>query len=254
MKIGMMNNPANNLIDEITFAGVNKFDFIDLTIEPPKAQIKDINLNKALSLFKKYKLGIIGHTNFYLPWASPIKRVKDASIKEFTEQFGIFKTLGVNLVNIHSHWYQPNSKKEEIVERIIESLKELTAIAKQYHIKLMLENQPNGFLNTPESLMPIFNKAEDLLFHLDVGHAQVAGRGKNLTEEFLKYFKDKLAHVHFSDNKGNNDDHLPIGAGIIDWETSIMQLKKIGYDKTVTIEVFVKDRHYLLHSKDKIRE
>ena len=63
MKIGMMNNPANNLIDEITFAGVNKFDFIDLTIEPPKAQIKDINLNKALSLLKKYKLGIIGHTN-----------------------------------------------------------------------------------------------------------------------------------------------------------------------------------------------
>ena len=250
----MMNNPANNLIDEITFAGVNKFDFIDLTIEPPKAQIKDINLNKALSLLKKYKLGIIGHTNFYLPWASPIERLKGASIQELTEQLEIFNKLGVKLVNIHAHWYQPNSQKEEIVERIIESLKELTAIAKQYHIKLMLENQPNGFLNTPESLMPIFNKVENLLFHLDVGHAQVAGRENNLTKEFLMKFKGKLAHVHFSDNKGNNDDHLPIEAGIIDWKDIIKQLKKIGYNKTITLEIFVKDRHYLLYSREKIRE
>ncbi len=254
MKIGMMNNPANNLVNDITFAGENKFDFVDLTIEPPKAQVGDIDPREVLSLCKKYNLGIIGHTNFYLPWASPIKRLKRASIQEFTEQLALFNKLGVKLVNIHSHWYQPNSSKKEIIDRIIESLKELVVIADQYDIKIMLEHQPNGFLNTPESLLPIFNKVKNLLFHLDVGHAQVAGKEENLTKEFLTYFRNKLAHVHFSDNKGVNDDHLPIGAGIIDWKDIIMQLRKIGYDKTITLEVFVKDRSYLLYSKEKIRQ
>jgi len=250
----MMNNPANNLVNDITFAGENKFDFVDLTIEPPKAQVGDIDPREVLSLCKKYNLGIIGHTNFYLPWASPIKRLKRASIQEFTEQLALFNKLGVKLVNIHSHWYQPNSSKKEIIDRIIESLKELVVIADQYDIKIMLEHQPNGFLNTPESLLPIFNKVKNLLFHLDVGHAQVAGKEENLTKEFLTYFRNKLAHVHFSDNKGVNDDHLPIGAGIIDWKDIIMQLRKIGYDKTITLEVFVKDRSYLLYSKEKIRQ
>src|SRR3989344_7977578 len=109
MKIGMMNNPANNLIDEIIFAGENKFDFVDLTIEPPKAQVKDIRLNETMALCKKYKLSLIGHTNFYLHWASPITRLREASIQELTEHFELFSRLGVNFVNIHPHWYQPNS-------------------------------------------------------------------------------------------------------------------------------------------------
>lgn len=253
MKIGMMNDPAKNLIDEITFAGENKFDFIDLTIEPPKAQVENINPHKVLTLCKRYKLEIIGHTNFYLPWASPIKRLKEASTQELVEHIKSFNKLGVKLVSVHPHWYQPNSSREEIVDRIVKSLIKLVGVAKQYNIKIMLEHQPNGFLNTPESLSPIFEKVKNILFHLDVGHAQVAGGVKNLTKEFLLHFKDKLAHIHFSDNKGNNDDHLPIGAGIIDWEYIIMQLKKIDYDKTITLEVFVKDSHYLLYSREKIR-
>lgn len=254
MKIGMMNDPAKNLIDEIIFAGENKFDFIDLTIEPPKAQIDDIKIDKVLSLCKKYKLEVIGHTNFYLPWASPIERLKKASIQELLEHIRLFHKLGVKLVSIHSHWYQPNSSKEEIVHRIIESLRELASAAKRHDIKIILEHQPNGFLNTPKSLLPIFNEVKNLYLLLDVGHAQVAGGAKNLTKEFLLHFGDKLAHVHFSDNKGTSDDHLPIGAGIIDWEDIIKQLKKNNYVKTVTLEIFVKDRSYLLYSKEKIRQ
>ena len=254
MKLGMMNNPANDIYEELRFAGENKFDFIDLTIEPPKAQIENINPNKILLLCKKYKLNIIGHTNFYLHWASPIKRLREASMQELIEHLELFSKLGVKLVNIHSHWYQPNSSKREIIDRIIESLKELVVIADKHDIKIMLEHQPNGFLDTPESLLPIFSQVKNLLFHLDVGHAQVAGKEENLTKEFLTHFRNKLAHIHFSDNKGLNDDHLPIGAGIIDWKDIIMQLRKIGYDKTITLEVFVKDRSYLLYSKEKTKQ
>jgi len=78
---------------------------------------------------------------------------------------------------------------------------------------------------------------------------------KNRTEEFLEAFRDRLVHVHVSDNFGKREDlHLPLGAGTIPWKKIISRLKKSGYDGTITLEVFSPDRRYLLFSRDKLRE
>jgi hypothetical protein len=37
MKIGLMNNPAASVYDEITFMGEAQYEFVDLTIEGPNA-------------------------------------------------------------------------------------------------------------------------------------------------------------------------------------------------------------------------
>jgi len=50
---------------------------------------------------------------------------------------------------------------------------------------------------------------------LDVGHANI-GQKKNLVESFFKGFSGKIVHLHLSDNKGKDDDHLPIGVGYVD--------------------------------------
>jgi sugar phosphate isomerase/epimerase len=56
--------------------------------------------------------------------------------------------------------------------------------------------------------------------------------------------------VHVSDNRGGEGDlHLPLGAGNIDWRSAIRALKRAGYDGTVTLEVFSREREYLRASK-----
>ena len=35
MKIGVMNNPMHDLLREIQWIGEHKFDFVDMTLEPP---------------------------------------------------------------------------------------------------------------------------------------------------------------------------------------------------------------------------
>jgi sugar phosphate isomerase/epimerase len=61
--------------------------------------------------------------------------------------------------------------------------------------------------------------------------------------------------VHFSDNKGGTTDlHLPLGAGLISWDKVINSLKKYEYDGTITLEVFSRDKRYLLASRDKVYE
>jgi len=49
------------------------------------------------------------------------------------------------------------------------------------------------------------------------------------------------------------DSHLPIGAGIIDFERIMRELKEARYDETITLEVFSRDRDYLRISKEKIK-
>jgi sugar phosphate isomerase/epimerase len=63
-----------------------------------------------------------------------------------------------------------------------------------------------------------------------------------------------LRHVHLHDNRGGNEDlHLPLGAGNLDLRGAVRELKKCGYDGCITLEVFTPDRHYLAYSRDVLR-
>jgi sugar phosphate isomerase/epimerase len=64
-----------------------------------------------------------------------------------------------------------------------------------------------------------------------------------------------LRHVHLHDNKGGTQDlHLPLGTGNLDLSHLIAQLRRTGYDGTITLEVFSTDRHYLAYSRDVLQQ
>jgi sugar phosphate isomerase/epimerase len=114
----------------------------------------------------------------------------------------------------------------------------------------VVENVP-GVFSSVEALKTIFAAVPGLGFHLDVGHAFVR---RNRFKHLLSSFGDRLRHLHLSDNRLRDDDHLPIGAGNIDWEDVIRTVKKINYDSTITLEVFSADLRYAVLSMEKVRE
>jgi len=60
--------------------------------------------------------------------------------------------------------------------------------------------------------------------------------------------------VHLHDNRGGNQDlHLPLGAGNIDVAGAIRALKSCGYDGTITLEVFTPDLNHLVYSRDVLK-
>jgi sugar phosphate isomerase/epimerase len=113
-----------------------------------------------------------------------------------------------------------------------------------------VENVP-GIFSSVDPLKSIMESVPGLGFHLDVGHAFI---GRNRFNQLLSAFKDKLAHVHLSDNRMRDDDHLPLGAGRIDWDHVIKGIKRAGYDGTFTLEVFSNDRRYVLSSMEKLKD
>ena len=155
MKIGIINNPGNKLIDEIIWAGEYGFDFIDLSIEPPGAY--EIDIRKTKRALKKYNLGAIGHTNPFLPSIFPIESIRKACGEEFKKYINIFNELEVDLMNIHPFYLGPFFSDEDKIRENIEFFKEVNRYCKSKGITLMVENFINPFHN-PDVFERIFSE------------------------------------------------------------------------------------------------
>jgi sugar phosphate isomerase/epimerase len=116
----------------------------------------------------------------------------------------------------------------------------------------MLENVPlsNGIHKLSE-IKYIVDNVSNLFVHLDIPHAFTSGGMESVTE-YIKTFKEKIIHIHWHDNHGNSDEHLPIGKGLIDHEQIVRILKDIQYNRTITLEVFTSSNDAIA-SADKLR-
>jgi sugar phosphate isomerase/epimerase len=250
MKIGVMNHPENDLLQEIKWISDNGFDFIDLTIEPLRAY--KIDIKRVRRALRDFNLEAIGHTNPFLPSIFPIQSIRKACLREFKKYVEVFSALEIKLMNIHPFYGAPFFSDEDKIKANIQFLKQVNKLCKSMGFTLMLENYIRPF-DTPEVFSRILEEVPDLRILLDVGHCNI-NQEENLTEAFFREFGDKIIHLHLSDNKGSGDDHLPLGCGNIEWKEIIKIIKKAGFNSTITLEVFSPDRDYLLLSRDKLKD
>jgi sugar phosphate isomerase/epimerase len=68
---------------------------------------------------------------------------------------------------------------------------------------------------------------------MDFGHASIAGE----VEKYIKGFGNIICHVHMSDNKLHDDDHLPLGMGKINYKKEIFPFLS-GFNGIVALEIF----------------
>ena len=171
--------------------------------------------------------------------ASPSKPMLTATLKRLRESMAYANALDAKLWVFHpgsktgiSMFYPGEDWKQNI-----KSIHELYKTAEEYGLNIAIENLPEkyGFImKTPEDFQKFYKETglNDVGIVLDVGHANLEGQ----TEHFLRNIPDKIVHIHVSDNTGENDQHLGIGYGRINWKRFAENLREIDYDKTVMIE------------------
>ena len=252
MKIGIMNNPSKPVCDEVTSCGKARFDFLDLTIEGPYAT--SIDVASLGPILDSYGLFVIGHTDPCLPHAYPVQGVRDACLFELERCARIFSTLGARIMNIHPCYFSPPAMRNDLVAFNIESLKPIVKMAAAQGLTVVLENY-----KAPFDRVSIFKKilaaVPGLKLHLDFGHANF---GLDNHEVFCRELGEHIQHVHFSDNRSRADDHMPLGVGTVNWKNAVNALKAIGYDGTITLEVFCNDPdmqyNYLYMNRKRVLE
>lgn len=252
MLIGAMNNPGRDLLSEIKWMAELKLDFIDLTLEPPAAAPWNIDPKMIRSMLADYKLGLVGHTAFYLPFACTFESVRRAAVEESKRCIDLFSRIGAKWMNLHPDRHAPFHPRRFILEQNIKSLMELLPVARDCGIGLMIENVPGEF-NSRAQLADLLEPLPELGLHLDIGHCNLQVNA-NTAEELIRVYGNRVKHVHIHDNKGGYADlHLPLGVGNIDFYPALQALYAWGYDGTVTLEVFSEDHHFLAYSRDVLR-
>jgi len=253
MLIGAMNHPERNVIEEITWMVAMELDFLDLTLEPPTAASWRVNARDIRRALDDFGFEVVGHTAYYLPMASPFEEVRRAVVEELKRCLDRFSIVGAKWMNLHPDRYAPMHDRAFIIERNVKTISELLPVARDCGVGLMIENLP-GDWNSVLQLSQLLDPVPELGLHLDIGHANLQVP-RNVTDEILRAYGQRLRHVHLHDNKGGTQDlHLPLGCGNIDVHHHVQLLRATGYDGTITLEVFSEDKYYLAHSRDVLRK
>ncbi|MHC1565035.1 MAG: sugar phosphate isomerase/epimerase family protein [Candidatus Syntropharchaeales archaeon] len=163
----------------------------------------------------------------YPIWSETIRQIKRCIdlMSEFVE-----------VVTVHPGALSPLGMQipDKVREQVIAGFREICDHASQYGITIGLENMIEIEMllaRTPEEALGIVENVgrDNLSITWDVGHSNTTG-----TIDGFLAVRDWIKHIHIHDNQGRRDEHLPVGAGTIDWKHVMNGLE--GYNGRMIIE------------------
>lgn len=198
---------------------------------------KRIRKLKKLAAENKIKLSI--HLPYTVNISDIIGPIRNGSITYLKECILFASKIKATHITAHigSFYWFPFEKymRRKALHRFLKYLREILLLCEMHNVKIALENVvpiPQGsefYLlgDNIEDFKYIFENVDSkhLKFCLDTGHANM-GEG---VISYINNFYDKLISVHFHDNKGTNDEHLPVGKGTVPWLSLAEELEVIKY-------------------------
>ncbi|MDQ0232159.1 sugar phosphate isomerase/epimerase family protein [Metabacillus malikii] len=193
------------------------------------------------SLAPKLKEKAVGYTVHPPAWdtnlTSENKAIRSASFSEYKKAIEFAGLIQASHVVIHPGFcFSPVFNRELAKQRAFEAIGELCEVARPLQVKLAVENVGyNGeSLFTQEEFISFLDSLDDTAgYLLDVGHAHLNDWD---IPAVIKAIGDRLLAVHLHDNKGNADDHLPIGEGTIEWEPIFETLREYTKECQLILE------------------
>lgn len=165
--------------------------------------------------------------------ASMSERMREAAVLELMATMECAIQMGVETVTIHPGFrpFVVKGMEDKAILRAQKSLRTLDRVTREFGIRMALENMPDFFMmigRTAEDMEALL-EGTDMGICFDVGHANTAGQ----IDEILK-MKDRFVNVHVHDNVGDQDEHMTMGEGNINFEDVFSKLK--GYRGNYVIE------------------
>jgi sugar phosphate isomerase/epimerase len=219
-------NPLSTLISEMADLG---FDMVSISpqmiLQLDSAKQRDI-----LDCLKEHALTVAMHTEFTIP---------------FEELRAAVDLLGSHLSDITFdsilRWTSAGFLFD--MRCIIPYLQKVDELARQHGFLYGVEDFPEdtwALRMYREDLSPLL-KSPHFGILVDVGHLNLSmhkyGYIDVAVEQYISDLPVPLIEVHLSDNDGEEDQHLPLGIGNVDFAAVARGLKRVGFSGITTIEI-----------------
>jgi len=231
---------TRNVLDDINFAVKNNFNWFEIDLSwKQNYSFKPKTVKKIKEISEKNDLKLIVHTPYYLPTSTMIPEIKKGLIANVKKAIILAKKVGADRLTIHPGYREiPEPAINLCYKSLINNLKEIVKIGKDYKIKVCLENlDKNIYLLCSEikEFSRVLNSVKGLFATLDVGHANTTSLKP------FKYFiniSNFVMDVHIHDNLGKIDEHRCLGEGNIDFIKFLKECKKTRYNGPFILEIF----------------
>lgn len=255
MKIGLSSLlfPRVSVEEALSCVNILGANCVEIIFEnphfPPEFNMK--RLRGLRKLIDSYDLDVSIHSPYGdINPASYYSEVRALALKQTKRSIDACCALGGDIVVMHVGRC-PTPEIENLLSMskilFLNLTSECLNYAKKRDVKLTLENFPIPIeypYSHPKQLIGLARKMDGLGITYDVGHAFIEKRrGKMSTPEQkivedIKLFGKFLSHVHFHDNHGTHDEHLPLGDGDINFKPIIEALKETNYGGKIILEVW----------------
>ncbi|MBI2807257.1 MAG: sugar phosphate isomerase/epimerase [Planctomycetes bacterium] len=214
------------------------FDTIDIFTDPLDIDVKERKLikrecDKAGLPIVSVACVAIGLVDFN----PSVQRFHMTRSKAFLDLVYEFEAQNLLLVLGEYIWEQQVIPPREQWEVAVKNLRELGKYAADLGVQIALELEPFklSLLNSVDSMVRFIDEVDHpaVRANIDVSHLELA----HVKPEELRRLKGKAIHVHISDCDGKVHGDLPPGRGVMNFEPYLREIKALGINGTVSIEL-----------------
>jgi sugar phosphate isomerase/epimerase len=242
MKLGLINSAW--LGTSVTTAeGIRKtkeigFDTIDISADPLDIDIKERRLIK--DTCREAGLPVISVCCCALGIADfnpPVRRFHVSRCEAYLDFVYELEAKNLLLVVGEYIWQQEVIPPKAQWQFAVDNVRALGEYAATLGVEVAIELEPFklSLVNTLDKMVQFLKDVDHpaVRANLDISHLALS----NSPPESIPNLQGRIAHVHFSDCDGKVHGDLPPGRGTVNFTPYLQQLKNLGYDGTISIEL-----------------
>ena len=269
LKVGMFTsgyqrNPLEHCFMDAKESG---YDYIELWGGRPHAYAPDLkagDINEVRRLIEKYEMPVLGYTPEHNAYPYNYMIGSEAQRRDAIDYLKLSlemaKEMGAEFVLTSPANGGYLATYDQLWSRLEKNIQELGDYAAKLEIKLVVEAltpYESNFFTRANDLVELFRRVDNPYV---VGMCDIVPPFVQ-HESIMAYFDklgNKMDHMHIIDGENGSDTHLIPGEGNIPIKEMLYEMKRIGYDKTATLELVTnyinEPRFYAKRAIDNMRE
>ena len=269
LKVGMFTSGYQRNPLEHCFMDAKEYgyDYIELWGGRPHAYAPDLkagDINEVRRLIEKYEMPVLGYTPEHNAYPYNYMIGSEAQRRDAVDYLKLSlemaKEMGAEFVLTSPANGGYLATYDQLLSRLEKNIQELGDYAAKLEIKLVVEAltpYESNFFTRENDLVELFRRVDNPYV---VGMCDIVPPFVQ-HESIMAYFDklgNKMDHMHIIDGENGSDTHLIPGEGNIPIKEMLYEMKRIGYDKTATLELVTnyinEPRFYAKRAIDNMRE
>ena len=269
LKVGMFTSGYQRNPLEHCFMDAKEYgyDYIELWGGLPHVYAPDLkagDINEVRRLIEKYEMPVLGYTPEHNAYPYNYMIGSEAQRRDAIDYLKLSlemaKEMGAEFVLTSPANGGYLATYDQLWSRLEKNIQELGDYAAKLEIKLVVEAltpYESNFFTRANDLVELFRRVDNPYV---VGMCDIVPPFVQ-HESIMAYFDklgNKMDHMHIIDGENGSDTHLIPGEGNIPIKEMLYEMKRIGYDKTATLELVTnyinEPRFYAKRAIDNMRE